>query len=342
MEEPQEKFYRCHLQNLVTSMDQTIVIDKSGYDNRNNLTEMIWIEKSDLWSIPKDIFEKFPNLGYLFLFQTNLQILDGSEFENSKHLKSLRISTSNQPFVNSTTFSKLSSLEYLGIVHSEVQKIDVDAFEGLVNLKGLYLYDNLLGNLDEKIFEPLMNLEELFLNNNRLQNISENVFTNNYKLKILMLNGNRISKIGSNAFSDKNVLEFVSLEGNECSSSTYNLTEDVSAFETMIDQLEKCFVDNNSYKEYDSDTIDDPLVLESTENSSANPNKFNEELYEYVIPTCMGALVIMIILLTIFAVYSYTSIIKRIFVIMDDVEQFPSNASSIGSGISLPEKIVVQ
>lgn len=328
-EGPKETFYRCNLPNLNITADQTIKIDKTGYDNRNNLTEMIWIEKSELSTIPEEIFTEFPNLDYLFLFQTNLENLDGNIFQTAKNLKNLRFSNVYLPFINSSTFSELSSLEYLGIVHSEVQEIDADAFEGLNTLKGLYLYDNNIGSLDELTFAPLPNLEELFLNDNRLHNISENLFESNYKLKILMLNGNRISAVGSNIFGDKADLQYINFSNNICINAEFNITEDL---ETIIDQLEKCFLEEES----DDDKI--VTLMELKDKSMEDPDDYYTKMSEYIIPAFMGVLVMMIILVTIFAVCSYTSVIKKIFVIMDDVEQFPS---SVSLGNTVPDKRII-
>jgi hypothetical protein len=324
-----DRYYRCTLKNipLLEEDDAEFYIDKSGYDNRGNLSEMVWIENSSLKSIPPQIFTAFPNLSYLHIFQSELEELQSTSFLKAVNLKKLRIRGVNLTKLEEGVFSNAKSLEYLGLVEDEISDIDKDAFDGLSELKGLYLNGNQLTVPEKTIFNPLINLEELFLDRNLIDSLPEGLFEENNKLKLLSLAGNQISEIDPLLFENLTELVVVDFTGSECSSELYNLTEiDVK---TMKDKLEKCYASEESdgdgeEEDNDLDGLEDPpsepTVMEAR---SEELDKEMDQLMDsynnfmfFLIPTM--ALLFVLLVMTVVAFYYYVSVIRKITVVIND------------------------
>lgn len=329
-EVPSERYYRCTLKNvgLPEDGDTEFYIDKAGYDNRANLSEMVWIEGSELKTIPAQIFTAFPNLSYLHIFQSEVEELESASFVKAKNLNKLRIRGVNITKINENVFSNAKSLEYLGLIEDEITNIDKDAFQGLDELKGLYLSGNLLTVPEKTLFNPLKNLEELFLDKNLVDTLPEGLFAENTKLKLLSLTGNQIAEIDPLLFENVTELGVVDFSGNECSNEIFNLTE--IDIKTMKDKLEKCFAseesdgedeDGDGEEEKEESELEEvpsePAVMEARSEAEMDKviESYNSFMY-FLIPTM--ALLFVLLVMTFIAFYYYISVIKKITVVIND------------------------
>lgn len=234
-----ETYYRCYLRNLtITSADDIIEIDKSGYYNPKNFKEMIWIEYSEMNWIPHQFFDKFPKLNYFVLLDSKLESLERSSFKSAYQLKKLRFDKVHIPRLNGMIFADMPTLEYLSIVDSDVRSIDEHAFSGLEFLKGLYLTGNRIIVFEEEVFQPLINLEELFLNQNKIKVLQEDLFKNNSRLKTLSFNQNKIFIIDPHLFDYTRDLEFVGFKDNSCLDREFEIVD--GDYEYLLSALSSC------------------------------------------------------------------------------------------------------
>ena len=89
-----------------------------------------------------EIFQTFPNVVYIIVAKTSLEVLKPEFFKNAHNLEVIKI-TNNLIFkLTGNNFVETPKLEYLYLGHNKIEIIDSDAFKGLKNLKGLYLQGN--------------------------------------------------------------------------------------------------------------------------------------------------------------------------------------------------------
>lgn len=224
-EEPAQRYYRCLLRNLtIKNTDLEIKIDKTGYYNRENLKDMVWIEYSEMKLVPSVIFNEFPNLDYFVMVDSKVQSIERSSFRNAYNLKKLTFDKVYMPWVGPLWFADITSLEYLSLINCDINRIETHAFQELDFLRGLYLNGNRMIVLEEHILQPLVNLEQLSLNDNRLKVLVGNLFVNNTKLKIASFRGNKIFVVDSNMFSHNHDLKFVDFRENSCIDKQFDIT----------------------------------------------------------------------------------------------------------------------
>ena len=146
-------------------LDKEPVKTITVHHNRSNSdVEMVEYKSgSEMKFIPNDIFETFPNVMYIIVIQTSLEVLKPEFFKNAHNLEVIKI-TNNLIFeLTGNLFVETPKLEYLNLGHNNIKKIDSDAFKGLKNLKGLYLEGNKIINVNIKTFSGLPKLTILDL-----------------------------------------------------------------------------------------------------------------------------------------------------------------------------------
>ncbi|XP_051532508.1 prolargin-like isoform X2 [Myxocyprinus asiaticus] len=170
---------------------QNNYIDQVSADSFNNCTELKWINLGNnrIRSVEKQVFEKLPNLLYLYMERNQLK-----EVPNDLPV----------------------GLEQLRLSHNQISKIPPGAFNKMENLVLLDLHHNRISDsgLSKNIFKDLKNLVQLNLAHNILRKMPTNVPNSIFQL---FLDRNNIEEIPKDYFKDFANLAFVRLNYNQLS-----------------------------------------------------------------------------------------------------------------------------
>lgn len=190
-------------------------------------------------SIPHQIFQAFPVLETLQLFNTGINVITPGTFEYASSLKSLQIHSGNIKNLEAFSFKGLKKMEKLGIWTCGIEHIDVAAFSGLTQLKDLNLFDNLISSIAPGTFSDSVNLEQISLSFNKLQRIDDGIF---YfpKLTGLNLQGNQIIMIDSSFLDHLPSIRSLSMKYNLCVNENFWI-ESARDLENVRNVLRSCF-----------------------------------------------------------------------------------------------------
>ncbi len=114
--------------------------------------------------LPRNLFEEFPKLNDLQIWNSDIQILRNNFFKPE--------------------FSKLQKLE---LNSDEIKIIDETAFKYLTNLKNIHLDRNKIKSLPAKVFQNNHKLKWIFIEYNKIKQIHPETFKNLNQLKEIYL-----------------------------------------------------------------------------------------------------------------------------------------------------------
>jgi hypothetical protein len=132
----------CLFKYVAIGPNETVSIKTDPEDADVNLVTDIVFFLSSIYSIPREIFTKFPNVKFLLAHAQNIQEIAPDTFADAKKLEDIRLSSN-----------------LLRILHK-------DTFKGPTNLKYILLDNNSLWALHPRMFSHLTSLERLFLEGN--------------------------------------------------------------------------------------------------------------------------------------------------------------------------------
>lgn len=137
----------------------------------------------------------------------------GKQFPN---LIGLKIEQSNIKIIEKTDFNDLRNLTYLSLTNDKIHVIKSGAFEKLALLKTLDLSNNVIEDLALDLFENLRELQTLTLNKNWLTSLTTGLFLNNGVLQSVYIKNNNLNCIPSDVFDNLPSLKIIDLENNDC------------------------------------------------------------------------------------------------------------------------------
>uniref|UniRef100_A0A3B1K3N7 Proline and arginine rich end leucine rich repeat protein n=1 Tax=Astyanax mexicanus TaxID=7994 RepID=A0A3B1K3N7_ASTMX len=173
---------------------QNNYIDSVSADSFNNATDLKWINLGNnrVRSIDKQVFEKLPNLLYLYMERNQLKEVP-SALPTS--LEQLRLSRNQISKVAPGAFSKMEHLVLLDLHHNKISDSNLgkNVFKDLKNLIQLNLAHNILRKMPPNIPNSIF---QLFLDRNNIEDIPENYFKDFSNLAFVRLNYNQLSDKG--------------------------------------------------------------------------------------------------------------------------------------------------
>ena len=122
-----------------------------------------------------DAFSHMPQLRYLDLTNTGMEMQKGCKFKHMDSLKQMILTRSKASILYSNTF-QLPNLMSLHLQHSQMQHIENGAFCPLINLKILNLSSNKIEHISTTTFHCLDGLYSLDISKNKLTTIEEAAF----------------------------------------------------------------------------------------------------------------------------------------------------------------------
>ncbi|CAO1388630.1 unnamed protein product [Diamesa serratosioi] len=151
---------------------------------------------------PNAIFEKFPYLESVDLYDVQLKTLNQKSLTNCLGLQALNLEKNLIEHLDAGVFEQCENLLSLNLVNNKISIIDKDAFRNLGSLEILYLRENSIAIIHPETFNYIPNLIVLFMNNNQITKLHDDTFKKLNTMWYLELSYNRIATIHSALFKD--------------------------------------------------------------------------------------------------------------------------------------------
>ncbi|KAL7843522.1 hypothetical protein AOLI_G00250340 [Acnodon oligacanthus] len=173
---------------------QNNYIDQVTADSFNNATELKWINLGNnrIRSIDKQVFEKLPNLLYLYMERNQLKEVPS---DLPVGLEQLQLSRNQISKIAPGTFSKMEHLVLLDLHHNRISDSNLgkNIFKDLKNLIQLNLAHNILRKMPTNIPNGVF---QLFLDRNNIEDIPRDYFKDFTNIAFVRLNYNQLSDKG--------------------------------------------------------------------------------------------------------------------------------------------------
>lgn len=166
----QKNFYVCNIDNVLADKSPEISIDTTENKQKNQDVEVFRMVKHDLLRIPDEIFLKFPQLEYLYLFNTGLIALKKGNFKNANSLKIMNLQRNEIRKLEELVFAGAEKLEVINLAYNKIYSIDPWTFRRMENLREIYLHGNQLETIPATTFSFQRNLDRVFLIGNKCTN----------------------------------------------------------------------------------------------------------------------------------------------------------------------------
>lgn len=285
--------YTCYIEDAEIGEGSTVVIGGEhveGFTNDDVLN--VDIMNSNVPRIPQEIFDTFPNLVFLEVFDS--QLVELQPFENCINLRTFIASYNQLTEVPAGIFEGCPDLNILDLTHNQISEFHS---QGLENLLRLDLSDNQLEEIEVDSFGNLRSLEVLNLNLNFIRVILPGFLSNlGYTLKELHLASNQISEVLPEEFNSLANCEILSLFNNSISSISdisflgmYNLQQlDLGANQirnidgtfTFITSLTEIDLDSNRIQRLNAGVFGENFGLETILLSNNNIQVIEEGVFE--------------------------------------------------------------
>lgn len=105
--------------------------------------------------IPTAIFDKFPHLKSLSMYEVGLETITSDNFVNAKTLTTISIVKNNIYTLKSNSFATAKNLQEIDVSENKITKIEDGAFDGLTELRRVILALNKVVNFDITKFTKL-------------------------------------------------------------------------------------------------------------------------------------------------------------------------------------------
>lgn len=173
---------------------QNNYIDQVTAESFKNCTELKWINLGNnrIRSVEKQVFEKLPNLLYLYMQRNELKEVPN---DLPAGLEQLRLSRNQISKIPAGAFSKMEHLALLDLHYNRISDSSMgkNIFKDLKNLIQLNLAHNILRKMPANIPNTLF---QLFLDRNNIEEIPQDYFKNFASLAFVRLNYNQLSDKG--------------------------------------------------------------------------------------------------------------------------------------------------
>lgn len=180
----------------------------------NRSIDAVSFRTSELYTVPADIFNKFPQIKHLDVELTQMKRLSADNFKNANELKYFLARFNEIGELKSGTFVSCPLLKFLVLQYNQISLVEAGAFDGLSNLEALYLDYNRLINLPGGILDPLTALLHFSTAYNNLTFIPGDLFSKNDKLETMSFSHNLLTSFNDKQFEFLPNLERVQLDHN--------------------------------------------------------------------------------------------------------------------------------
>ncbi len=179
------------------------------HENNSKVTRLFF-QRSQIYEIPGEIFQKFPNLKVIKAQNSQIQSVSNLTFEHALELRDFDLTGNRIRVLSDGTFQNLENLNFLILKKNAMSLVEPFAFSGLLKLQTLDLSYNKITELSGLVFSQLQKLEKIILTNNQLEKLEDHLFAFNEELKEIFLDQNNLMSIGIGVFNaPKNLKQLV-------------------------------------------------------------------------------------------------------------------------------------
>ncbi|XP_076845320.1 prolargin [Brachyhypopomus gauderio] len=173
---------------------QNNFIDQVTAESFNNATDLKWINLGNnrIRTIDKKVFEKLPNLLYLYMERNHLKEVPN---DLPRGLEQLRLSRNQISKIAPSAFGKMQHLVLLDLHHNQISdsSLGKKVFKDLTNLVQLNLAHNILRKMPPNVPSSIF---QLFLDRNNIEDIPQGYFKDFSNLAFIRLNYNQLTDKG--------------------------------------------------------------------------------------------------------------------------------------------------
>jgi hypothetical protein len=208
-----------HVQALIYKTTAIPILPKEVFEKFPNMTSSYFFQLNNLSAteVHQDWFKHARNLTQLFFYMNNIPTLGPFLFTNLQNLVELDLYICRIKSFDENTFVGLRKLEILRLYNNSLTHLHSDTFKDLVSLKELNMAFNYeMKKLGTGVFRNLVKLEKLQMQGSELGSLPEGLFKNNLNLKEISLFRAKISKIPKNSFTHLKSLKDLELKDNYC------------------------------------------------------------------------------------------------------------------------------
>lgn len=200
---------QCEFNQIFTSATTDPVVIEL-----NRSIDAVSFRTSELYTVPADIFNKFPQIKHLDVELTQMKRLSPDNFKNANELKYFLARFNEIMELKSGTFVSCPLLKFLVLQYNQISVVEAGAFDGLHNLEALYLDYNRLTTLPVEILDPLTSLIHFSSAYNNLTLIPGDLFSKNDKLETMNFGHNLLTSFNDKQFELLPNLERVQFDHN--------------------------------------------------------------------------------------------------------------------------------
>lgn len=208
--EKTDRGLQCEFNNIFTSNTTEVLVTE-----QNRLIDAVSFRQSELFKVPDDIFQKFPQLKHVDVELTQLKKISGDNFRNANELKYYLARFNEVEELESRSFAPCQQLKFIVLQYNMISYIHPEAFVGLTNLEALYLDYNKLKTISVGVLDPLVALVHFSIAYNNLTSVPGNFFNKNNKLETLNVGHNQLTSFDGNQFESLPNLEHVQIDHNQ-------------------------------------------------------------------------------------------------------------------------------
>ncbi|XP_026868723.2 prolargin [Electrophorus electricus] len=173
---------------------QNNFIDQVTADSFSNATDLKWLNLGNnrIRSIEKQVFEKVPNLLYLYIERNQLKEVPS---DLPRGLEQLRLSRNQISKIAPGAFGKMQHLILLDLHHNRISDSNLgkNVFKDLTSLIQLNLANNILRKMPANV--PVR-IYQLFLDRNNIEDIPQGYFKDFTNIAFIRLNYNQLTDKG--------------------------------------------------------------------------------------------------------------------------------------------------
>lgn len=215
----------CFVENIIQVDNENFIISSKA--DRSTLGFGIRL-KEGVKFLPTNLYEVFPNLIAIDIYECSVTSVNKSHFKNLTKLETLGLSNNMIENISGYSFDDLVNLEDLNLIYNGIQVLDGMTFSALKMLKTLNLGYNRIQFLHPKTFDKLVNVEYINLDGNRIAFLHRNIFKNLISLKTINIASNKLEKIPKNLFKTTLKLEEIRLGENKIKYLDANMFDHLS------------------------------------------------------------------------------------------------------------------
>lgn len=208
--EKTDRGLQCEFNNIFTSNTTEVIVTEN-----NELIDAVSFRQSELYSVPENLFNKFPNLKHLDVELTQMKEILSENFRGANELKYFLARFNEISILRNQTFLFSRRLKFIVLQYNMIEIIDSGAFEGLEKLEALYLDYNKLKTISPGLLDSVRSLVHFSVAYNSLASVPELLFSYNEKLETLNFGHNLLESFDGNQFKYLPNLEHVQFDHNK-------------------------------------------------------------------------------------------------------------------------------